>query len=402
MKTSARQEQGRRSESAEGNAVLAGLLGELGSSIDRLLGQAGHSHLGERSRTYTWGLVVLRAIHSLEPSVLEPTLDPRAPLGHSCPDLDALVGLEPGGSLEILEELADLGLLQRQLFNLIHACPQCQKGLVNLRQVCPACSSIDLSVERVLHHFACAWMGLESEFTHGFTLRCPKCKLELHQLGQDFERPNETYVCNDCSHTCEDPALEAQCLSCGSIAPSSDLELVRIHSYRPTQLAARAIELGRLTGLDLAELMVDADLKLDARDFLVLEARREVARLARHGGVLSAARLWFETDGQPYEIFRRWSNLDRSQLGGVLASLRAPLDLVARMDACSLGVLLPGADASGAEVVRQRLFAALGELQLCAESGRPLRPGWQVATWSDPSTSAAEVLSFLGLEAPSE
>ena len=402
MKTSARQREAQRRESAPGNAVLQGLLGELGSSIDRMLGQAGSGHLGERSKTYTFGLVILRTIHSLQPSLLEPSLDARAPLGHSCPELDQLVGLEPGGSLEILEELADLGLLQRQLFNLIHTCPQCQKGLVNLRQVCPACSAIDLSVERVLHHFACAWMGLESEFTQGFSLRCPKCQRELHQLGQDFERPNETYVCNECSHTCEDPALEAQCLSCGNIVPSSDLELVRIHSYRPTQLATRAIELGRLTGLDLAELMVDADLKLDARDFLVLEARREVARLARNGGVLSAARLWFEADGQPYEIFRRWSNLDRAQLGQVLATLRAPLDLVARMDACSLGVLLPGADAAGAEIVRQRLFAALGELQLCAESGRALKPCWQAAAWSDPSTSAAQVLSFLGLEASSE
>ncbi len=397
----ARQQIERSNDKAPEKALLAGLLGELGSSIDRLLGQPVRDHLGERSKTSTWGLVILRAIHSLEPNLLEPELDPRAPLGHACPQLDSLLGLAPGGSLDVLEELADLGLLQRELSNLVHCCPRCQRGLLNLRQACPACASIDLSIERVLHHFACAWMGLESEFTQGFSLRCPKCHQELHQLGQDFERPHETYVCNACNHTCEDPALEAQCLSCRAVVPAGELELVRIHAYRPTQLAARAVELGRLTGLDLSELMVDADLQLDARDFLVLEARRETARLVRHGGHLSAARLWFEADGAPYELFRRWSNLDRAQLAQILSALRAPLDLVARIDGCSLGILLPGADAQGADLVCQRLFEILAPLQLCAENGRTLVPRWESGSWCDPSTSPDEVLRFLGLAAES-
>jgi hypothetical protein len=397
---------GERGRAVEGlrdpeRAMLAGLLGELGSSIDRLLGTSGAGHAGERSRTETWGLPILRMVHGQEPGPIEPELDPRAPLGHAFPAIESLIGLAPGQSLDVLEELADLGLLQRELFNVVQACPKCDRGLINLRQVCPACGELDLAVESVLHHFACAWIGLESEFTQGFSLRCPKCRAELHQMGQDFERPNETYVCNRCAHTCEDPRLQAQCLHCGEVSPASDLELVRVHSYRATELASRAIELGRLTGLDLADLMVDAELKLDARDFLVIEVRREVARLARHGGAFSAAKLWFEADGRPFELFRRWGPTDRSRLGQILASLRAPLDLVARLDSTALGLLLPGADENGAEVVRERVAAALKEIGLTSESGRALLPMWLSSTWTERDTNPDEVLEFLGLSAGS-
>ena len=108
-------------------------------------------------------------------------------MGHSFADIEESLSLERGGGIDTLEELADLGILHREFLNRVNLCPKCACCQVNFRETCPVCQSLDLDVERILLHFACAYSGVESEFEHGLELVCPKCRVQLEQLGQDVD-----------------------------------------------------------------------------------------------------------------------------------------------------------------------------------------------------------------------
>ena len=347
---------------------------------------AGYSELYRRK------LDVLRSLLERRDAVLTPVPAPFAALGHAVPEVDERLGVAPGEGLNVLEDLADLGLLERELHNRIHVCPKCRRCQLNMREACPVCSSIDLDIERLIHHFHCAYSGLESEFENDLDLTCPKCRKPLRQLGQDFERPHETYVCRTAGHLFEQPYVEGQCLHCEHQFPGHELDVVRIYSYRPTLLTVRAVELGRLTGLDVTEIMFDADLQLATRGFLEIEIRRELLRVARHGGSFATAVLSFEANGRSYPVFREWPADTVRQMATVLASCFRTLDLVSKLDHAQLAVLLIETDQDVR--VGERALEALGELVFRTRTGVELRPVWRSRAWSAPKTSFEDVLAF--------
>lgn len=343
-------------------------------------------------------LALLTAVMRLDPPRLEPTLSPEASLGHVYPVArDALrdIGQREGRTHAILEELSDLGLLQRQLINRIHTCPKCERCQINFREQCPRCRSIDLRIERVLHHFRCGYNGIESEFGNGLDKSCPKCHRPLFQLGQDFDRPHETYACRDCSTLFEDPKLGVQCLGCCHEFDSHEAVSRSVYAYVPTPLALRAVELGRLTGLDVDSILYDADLKIATPDFLEFEIKRELVRLGRHKTAFSTATLSFERAGRWVPIFREWSAGAIRELCVTLSDALRTLDLVTRLNPTCIAVLMPEADASGAEVVHRRLFKLLGEMHFIDAGGNDLVPVWRVATWSASGETIEDVRSFL-------
>ncbi|HVS18683.1 MAG TPA: hypothetical protein VMT18_08800 [Planctomycetota bacterium] len=335
-----------------------------------------------------------------EDPCLVPTPDPNAPLAHACPRVEEPLGLQPGAGLEVLEHLAELGLLSRELHNLVHLCGVCRSWKLNFREVCPACRDIDLRSEPMLQHFACAYVGLDSEFRRGLELVCPRCELPMHQLGHDYERPHTSWVCNACDDLFEEPLVEVQCLACEAVHEAGELEPVPVHRYLPTATAVRAVETGRLTGIELQELLCDRRAGLDSRDFLRVEVTREVARLARHGGVFSVAVLEFLAQDGACPVFERWSHEELRALSHMLGGLRSPLDLVARLDAGRVGLLFPGSDERAARAIGERLLVQLDECDLVVADGRrrlQVRPRWRQRSWNERTCSATEVLDFLGL-----
>lgn len=340
-------------------------------------------------------LALLRDAMQESPPRIAPVLDRDAPLGHTYPFACERLQTDARGATDTLEELANLGLLQRTLANRVHVCPSCENCQINFREQCTRCSSIDLSIERVLHHFRCGYTGIESEFKSGTDLVCPKCRHELRQLGQDFDRPHETYVCRECTTLFEEPQLSGQCLSCSHEFSSHEAPQRAIHAYVPTPLAMRAVELGRLTGLDVDSILFDAELKIATSDFMDFEIKRELVRLGRQGSAFTTATLSFERSGCTVPIFQEWSASAVRDLCTKLADSLRLLDLVTRIGGSRIGILMPATDASGAETVRQRLFGLLAEIHLDDHAGNELVPVWNVTTWSDRSVRFDDVQGFL-------
>ncbi len=343
-------------------------------------------------------LEILKQLLTQPEQAFEAALTPLAPHGHTYPGVDDLLDAPAGRSLDVLEDLADLGLLTRDLTNVVHACPECRWCQLNFRETCPRCEAFDVRVERLLHHFSCGYTGLESEFIQGLDLTCPKCRNKLNQLGQDFDRPHETYVCNPCGCFFEEPLLEAQCLHCSACSPGSEVEATRIYKYRPSPLTVRAIEHGRLTGLDVSQIMYDADVLLVTRDWFVMQTERELLRMRRHGGAFSIVNLTFEDAGRAYPIFREWGVDAIRALGRLLTDSLRPLDLVARLDNARLGLLLVESDAQGTRAVQQRLLSGIEALDVKTRGGRPLTTSWTDHVWNDPKTELETLLLACDLD----
>lgn len=329
---------------------------------------------------------------------LVPQLHPGAPLGHAYPAVEDILRVPPGHAIDVLEELCDLGLLKRKLHNRVHSCPKCRCCQINFRETCDTCDSIDLSIERLIHHFACAHIGLELEFVDGMDLRCPKCRHRLFQLGQDFDRPHETYLCHSCTRVTESPAVMGQCLTCANVFGLRDAHMADIHSFTTTELAPRAVELGRLTGLQVAELLFDPEVRLARLEYLLLEARREFHRMERYAGSVSFAILRWTEGGQPFPLFREAPARAIQDLGRTLASSLRDLDLAAPAHSSALVLLLPETNLAGAKRVAERLEQAMAEVSVQAGLGQRVAYEWEFHGWDEAPADPDAAVELLRAE----
>ncbi len=340
-------------------------------------------------------LALLRALMQLPDPALQPDLHPHAPLGHACRDVEDALDLKVGESLVLLESLAELGLVARRLINHVNLCPRCAACQINFRETCPSCSTIELGIERLVHHFACAHVGPESEFAQGIDLVCPKCERVLNQLGQDFDRPGETYLCGVGGHIFEEPALEAQCLSCAAVFPGHETQVQQVFAYRATPLASRAVELNRLTGLDVSEMLLDAGLGIATRTFFLVELERELLRLGEQPGCFGLATVEFRAEGQTFPLFSRLSAESLRALARTIQGSLRSLDLACRWNNERLSLLLLGADESKCHVIRERVLQQVQELVLLGDNRQPLDVHWRSQSYTAAGISSAKAMGFL-------
>jgi hypothetical protein len=144
----------------------------------------------------------------------------------------------------ILEHWAGIGVLEPVLWDRVQLCPRCQ-GVPTLRRGCSACGSIHVSNDRLIHHFACAHVGLVEEFEPGVPaapgqLVCPKCRTRRLIVGSDYEYLTGPYRCGDCRWTGTELELIGQCLRCQlrfPVAQAYELELKGYRAHRLDPLA---------------------------------------------------------------------------------------------------------------------------------------------------------------------
>ena len=335
--------------------------------------------------------------HLLAQPVTEfrPRASPRARLGHACRDVDNILGVAPGQSLEILDELVELGLLQPVLCNRIHTCSGCRHWPLNFREVCPACGGLDLEPERMLLHFRCAYVGGEREYRRGFDLCCPKCNRVLQQLGQDFERRYEVVFCRQCEQRSDEARIEVECLRCGKLQSFDDVECESVFRYRATALASRAVSEGRLTGLDLEQSFADAQTGFGSRTWFELQLERECVRGRLHGAPFAVGTVQLVDErgqARPLETDQERDSL-RALSQWLRDRLRA-LDLMCRWNECSIGLLLPDTDPDELSAVQQRLDEQSSELEVC-DNGERLVLSWRWHAATDPNQSVQSLRPFL-------
>ena len=147
--------------------------------------------------------------------------------------------MECGLSKETLTQWRQLGVLKQSAFDRVKTCPACS-ALPTMRDACKQCGSARVEFQRMIHHYACAHVDLDSKFASGDTLSCPKCRAHSMVVGADFEYLTGPYVCMDCQWT--DTTLEPYCccLGCNFRFPSHQAVEEEVIGYSVERLDSLA------------------------------------------------------------------------------------------------------------------------------------------------------------------
>jgi len=162
---------------------------------------------------------------------IKPQFDFTTELGFIYPVVEQTLKVKGKEAVAILESLAAKGILNKSFFDRLLRCRRCQS--INLRPSinCPKCGSGDIARGRVLEHLACKYVGLEDEFAAKGRYVCPRCKMELRTLGDDYQSQGVLYKCRDCSEIFHVPLIKWRCLKCSSLAAEDEVSEVTIYAY---------------------------------------------------------------------------------------------------------------------------------------------------------------------------
>ena len=148
------------------------------------------------------------------------------------------------GALAVAEELAHLGLLERNLFDKLITCPRCDSARLCVRERCGACHSADLIEEAVIHHLRCSAQAPEHDFRQGASLICPKCRLHLEHFSVDYDRPGSVMLCRNCGHISTDTAVGFTCLDCDKEGDTGETGTRAVWRYRVTEAGIAHVRSG--------------------------------------------------------------------------------------------------------------------------------------------------------------
>jgi hypothetical protein len=202
-------------------------------------------HFEQRGIQYA-GLIV-RRVEKLEDGTVRLGSDFGGPAadvlstGHLLPKFhaDQMAFLLPQAP-QVYDNWADSGVLQKTLLDHVMVCPKCA-AIPTVRNACRKCGSGRVANDRLIHHFACAYVGFQAEFETGTNeLVCPKCQLRKLSIGADFEYLTGQNRCRSCGWRDSEVELVGHCLRCSNrfeMAQAREQELYRYDVSRLDPLA---------------------------------------------------------------------------------------------------------------------------------------------------------------------
>lgn len=172
----------------------------------------------------------------------------------------------PLGNADVIleaEKQCNNGFLRREFFDRFHFCYRCDSARMHVREECPECRSPELREEQYIHHFRCAYQGIESDFRRGDKLICPKCRQELSHFSVDYDKPGAVMLCARCRHTSSEPAIGFVCLDCSAHVDSDAAAAKDAFSYVLTEEGTAFLQMGRALRGPAQQTMRFSDLPLD-------------------------------------------------------------------------------------------------------------------------------------------
>jgi len=177
---------------------------------------------------------------------IEPLLEPFTPNAYTYP-LASCLSDDPSMGEDWIMFLKQKGLLEfGELKDRIRLCPRCETSHLNYIDICPNCRSIDIVKKEFIHCFTCGRVGPVEDFLLEDHLRCPFCHTRLRHLGEDYDHPAESYLCNDCGHRFIDPEVVVDCFNCRTRSDTDELVVKNIHGFRITDKGKTSARVGTM------------------------------------------------------------------------------------------------------------------------------------------------------------
>lgn len=224
-------------------------------------------------------LTALTALADGSIAEYEPTIDTETgTVGY--PDTEARLDAGDPAAIEVLESLAQRGILGKAFEEKVYLCPGCGGEGMAYTTACPGCGSAHTVETELFEHVTCGHIAPREAFEtdpEGFV--CPECDAHLDSL-EEIER-GLRHVCQDCGSYSEQPEHGLRCRDCDNIyAPSDTTERV-LCRYALTDEGTRWLE----TQLAARESMVETleERGFDARADTTVDTGRGEQRVHVYG-----------------------------------------------------------------------------------------------------------------------
>lgn len=168
-----------------------------------------------------------------------PIVNRKALTGYSYPKIESLFENKTTAFIKSRALLAEAyvnEIFSRNYVDTSHLCKNCYSGFLNFREICPKCSTHNLKMRNLIHHFRCAYVGIDKDFFIKDKMVCPKCTSEIKNVGVEYDKPGKIFICRNkkCNHEFQDPPIGVHCVDCRTEQSPEDLVVRKIYSYELT------------------------------------------------------------------------------------------------------------------------------------------------------------------------
>jgi len=304
---------------------------------------------------------ILRYIYS-RGEKLSPYSSIKNKYGYSYPKIDHMLDINSNKLFEAFDFLVDHRLLDTIFYDKAHFCNECYSGFLNFKEVCPKCNSVDISSEPLIHHFECAYVGLESEFKYENRLICPKCDKELFHIGVDYDKPSFVYRCNKCANEFQDALVQASCFNCGSRYDVDNLIKRDIYEYELTILSENSALFGFQ---NIFTNILETNLEILSPKIFERYVEIELYRIKRYQkSVSTLVSINLENIKNIYKDANDLQTIKKvfSQIADVIKNFLRSTDIITSFNDIMYGALLVETPLDGAKIATDRLKKEIEEL----------------------------------------
>jgi len=172
---------------------------------------------------------------------------------------DSNVKIEP-----ILEEIAETGVLVKELYDKMVLCPKCNSQHTTTRYNCPYCNSFNIEKSSLIEHVKCGYMDVEQKFRKEKKLVCPKCGGELNKADFDYKKAGVWCKCNNCEKNFDIPTPSHFCRKCGSISTFEEINLKNIFSYKVKEATKKGLSNSSLVNTGIIKFLTENGWKVES------------------------------------------------------------------------------------------------------------------------------------------
>ena len=129
-------------------------------------------------------------------------------------------------SRDCLENLAQLGILQKSFYDSVSACPKCQSTIITMHNRCPKCKSHNVDKTNLTEHIPCGHIDQRDKYIQD---RCPKCGEPL--LEGQYRNMGRWYVCQECGEKFENPEFDLICRNCNKNFTIKEAQVTEIPKF---------------------------------------------------------------------------------------------------------------------------------------------------------------------------
>jgi hypothetical protein len=198
-------------------------------------------------------------------SKLTPVYDPKR--GYRYPIAEKIVG-EPAATEEFLSHLFDVGVLERELYDKIIYCPNCDSANVSVHYCCPHCKSFNIRKSALVEHVPCGYIDAEEKFRKEGKLACPKCGKELSKPDVDYRKAGIWCTCSDCDKSFDIPVPLHFCRDCHQSFSFEDALYKDAYLYKISDEAMQEAALGLILIAPIREFLEERGFDVETPGFL--------------------------------------------------------------------------------------------------------------------------------------